>query len=163
MHLQLAGGCVTSISAHVSRRAPQTKKTVASDTQLSACLSSNRHSQQDQISACLSSNRHSQQDQTGSRSHPLILFDMRVQVLASRETPPMGSGVVSIGLMHAGEGAFNVIPDSAMFAGRMRSLDHDHIMHMKARFAEVGSPLQLPATLCSFSAEPEKPGSGRAG
>lgn len=60
-----------------------------------------------------------------------------MQVLASRETPPFGSGVVSIGVLQAGAGAFNVIPDSAMFAGRMRSLSHDHIMHLKERFAQV--------------------------
>ena len=60
----------------------------------------------------------------------------------------MGSGVVSIGLMHAGEGAFNVIPDSATFAGRMRSLDHNHIMHMKQRFAEVITPISAGVLTC---------------
>lgn len=64
-----------------------------------------------------------------------------VQVLASRETPPMGSAVVSIGYVRAGEGAFNVIPDDAVFLGRMRSLSHDHTMHLKRRFAEVGRGL----------------------
>ena len=60
-----------------------------------------------------------------------------VQVLTSRETAPVGSAVISVTRQHAGEGAFNVIPDSATFGGTMRSLDHDHIQYLKRRLAEA--------------------------
>ena len=58
-------------------------------------------------------------------------------MLASRETSPVGSAVVSVTRAQGGEGAFNVIPDRATFGGTMRSLDHKHIMRMKSRFVEA--------------------------
>ena len=58
-------------------------------------------------------------------------------MLASRETSPVGSAVVSVTRVQGGEGAFNVIPAQATFGGTMRSLEHEHIMRMKTRFVEV--------------------------
>ena len=60
-----------------------------------------------------------------------------MQALVSRETPPVGTAVVSVTKIQAGEGAFNVIPDDATFGGTIRSLEHDHIVYLKRRFAEV--------------------------
>lgn len=60
-----------------------------------------------------------------------------LQLLVSRETSPVGSSVVSITKVHSGEGAYNVIPDTATFGGTIRSLDHAHIQKLKRRFVEV--------------------------
>lgn len=60
-----------------------------------------------------------------------------VQALVSRETSPLGTAVVSVTKIAAGEGAYNVIPDRATFGGTLRSLSHDHLMYLKQRFEEV--------------------------
>ena len=59
------------------------------------------------------------------------------QALVSRETSPLGTAVVSVTKQAAGEGAYNVIPESASFGGTIRSLSHDHLMQLKRRIAEV--------------------------
>ena len=60
-----------------------------------------------------------------------------VQALVSRETSPLGTAVVSVTKQAAGEGAYNVIPESASFGGTIRSLSHDHLMQLKRRIDEV--------------------------
>ena len=60
-----------------------------------------------------------------------------MQALISRETSPLGTAVVSVTKQAAGEGAYNVIPASASFGGTIRSLSHDHLMHLKRRMNEV--------------------------
>ncbi|EIE22283.1 amidohydrolase, partial [Coccomyxa subellipsoidea C-169] len=60
-----------------------------------------------------------------------------LQVLVSRETSPLGTAVVSVTKIAAGEGAYNVIPDSATFGGTLRSLAHEHLMYLKQRMEEV--------------------------
>lgn len=74
-----------------------------------------------------------------------------MQVLVSRETSPLGTAVVSITKLAAGEGAYDVIPDSANFGGTLRSLSHDHLMYLKQRMEEVRChwPLLCCACLCS--------------
>ena len=57
------------------------------------------------------------------------------QLLVSRETPPVGTAVIRVTKLHAGEGAYNVIPDGATFGGTIRSLDHAHIVFLKKRLA----------------------------
>ncbi len=71
-----------------------------------------------------------------------------LQALVSRETSPLGTAVVSITRLAAGEGAYNVIPDSANFGGTLRSLSHDHLMYLKQRMEEASSVLQ-PFMLCA--------------
>ncbi len=58
----------------------------------------------------------------------------------SRETSPLGTAVVSVTKIAAGEGAYNVIPDSATFGGTLRSLAHEHLMYLKQRMEEVRLP-----------------------
>lgn len=41
------------------------------------------------------------------------------QTVVSRETSPLGSGVLSITMLRAGD-AYNVIPDEVMFGGTIR-------------------------------------------
>lgn len=60
-----------------------------------------------------------------------------VQALVSRETSPLGTAVVSVTKQAAGEGAYNVIPETASFGGTIRSLSHDHLMQLKRRIDEV--------------------------
>lgn len=55
-----------------------------------------------------------------------------------RETSPLGSAVVSVTMLRAGD-AYNVIPDSAMFAGTIRSLAHDSMMRLKGRVEEMAA------------------------
>ena len=55
----------------------------------------------------------------------------------SRETSPLGTAVVSVTKQAAGEGAYNVIPETASFGGTIRSLSHDHLMQLKRRINEV--------------------------
>lgn len=57
----------------------------------------------------------------------------------SRETSPMGTGVVSVTRLVAGEGAYNVIPDRSSFGGTLRSLSHEHLMRLKRRVSEVSA------------------------
>jgi metal-dependent amidase/aminoacylase/carboxypeptidase family protein len=60
-----------------------------------------------------------------------------LQALVSRETSPLGTAVVSVTKQAAGEGAYNVIPETASFGGTIRSLSHDHLMQLKRRIDEV--------------------------
>ena len=55
---------------------------------------------------------------------------------------------MSITRLAAGEGAYNVIPDSANFGGTLRSLSHDHLMYLKQRMEEV-SPVLQPLMHCA--------------
>ena len=64
------------------------------------------------------------------------------QALVSRETSPLGTAVVSVTKQAAGEGAYNVIPETASFGGTIRSLSHDHLMQLKRRINEVRGQLQ---------------------
>ena len=66
-----------------------------------------------------------------------------MQALVSRETSPLGTAVVSVTKQAAGEGAYNVIPASASFGGTIRSLSHDHLMHLKRRTNEVRSGFEV--------------------
>jgi IAA-amino acid hydrolase len=60
-----------------------------------------------------------------------------LQALVSRETSPLGTAVLSVTKQAAGEGAYNVIPETASFGGTIRSLSHDHLMQLKRRVDEV--------------------------
>ncbi|GIL52966.1 hypothetical protein Vafri_8697, partial [Volvox africanus] len=59
-----------------------------------------------------------------------------LQTVVSRETSPLGSGVLSITMLRAGD-AYNVIPDEVMFGGTIRGLTHEHLMFMKQRLEEM--------------------------
>lgn len=50
----------------------------------------------------------------------------------------MGAAVISVTMIHAGEGAYNVVPDSASFGGTIRSLSLEGMKTLRKRFAEVG-------------------------
>ena len=65
------------------------------------------------------------------------LHALCLQALVSRETSPLGTAVVSVTKQAAGEGAYNVIPETASFGGTIRSLSHDHLMQLKRRIDEV--------------------------
>ncbi|CAL5221473.1 g3672 [Coccomyxa viridis] len=75
---------------------------------------------------------------------------LALQALVSRETSPLGTAVVSVTKQAAGEGAYNVIPESASFGGTIRSLSHDHLMQLKRRINEVAQGV---ATSFQCSAE----------
>ncbi len=81
----------------------------------------------------------------GHAAHPYRAVDPVVvgsqlvtalQVLASRETDPVKTGVVSITAFLAGE-AFNVIPDMAELRGTMRSLDDEILANLEHRAAAI--------------------------
>ena len=55
-----------------------------------------------------------------------------LQALVSRETSPLGSAVLSVAMLRAGD-AYNVIPDEVVLGGTMRALTHDHMMYLKGR------------------------------
>ncbi|EFJ47428.1 hypothetical protein VOLCADRAFT_81528 [Volvox carteri f. nagariensis] len=59
-----------------------------------------------------------------------------LQTVVSRETSPLGSGVLSITMLRAGD-AYNVIPDEVVFGGTIRGLTHEHLMFMKRRLEEM--------------------------
>lgn len=59
-----------------------------------------------------------------------------LQMLVSRETDPMATVVVSVGMFHAGE-AFNVIPDTVTFGGTVRAFDMDLLDRTNARIGEL--------------------------
>jgi len=63
-----------------------------------------------------------------------------LQTLVSRETSPLGSGVVSVTLLRAGD-AYNVIPDTAEFGGTVRALTHEHLMYLQRRINEMAPAL----------------------
>lgn len=55
-----------------------------------------------------------------------------LQTLVSRETSPLGSAVLSVAMLQAGD-TYNVIPDSVLLGGTMRALTHEHMMYLKGR------------------------------
>jgi amidohydrolase len=61
-----------------------------------------------------------------------------IQALASRQTDPMSTVVVSAGVFHAGE-AFNVIPDTATFGGTVRAFDPHLLERTNRRIGEIAS------------------------
>lgn len=61
-----------------------------------------------------------------------------LQTLVSRETSPLGSAVVSVTMLKAGE-TYNVIPDEALVAGTVRTLTHDHMVKLTSRLEALSS------------------------
>lgn len=59
-----------------------------------------------------------------------------MQTLVSRETDPIDRAVVSVCAFHAG-GAFNVIPDTAMLGGTVRTFDAETRDRMETRIREL--------------------------
>ncbi|KAI8472795.1 MAG: hypothetical protein J3K34DRAFT_384117 [Monoraphidium minutum] len=55
-----------------------------------------------------------------------------LQTLVSRETSPLGSAVLSVAMIQAGD-TYNVIPDAVILGGTMRALTHEHMMYLKGR------------------------------
>ncbi len=56
----------------------------------------------------------------------------------SRETSPLGSAVLSVTMLRAGD-AYNVIPDTAMFAGTIRALTHEKLEELQGRLAALAA------------------------
>ncbi len=61
-----------------------------------------------------------------------------LQSIVSREIDPLDSAVVSITAIHGGE-TFNVIPETAMAIGTIRSLSLDGIQSLQQRIREIAS------------------------
>ncbi|XP_068666216.1 IAA-amino acid hydrolase ILR1-like 3 [Aristolochia californica] len=59
-----------------------------------------------------------------------------LQQLVSRESDPLESAVVSIGLIKAGE-ALNVIPETVQFGGTFRSLTNEGFSYLSKRIEEI--------------------------
>ena len=59
-----------------------------------------------------------------------------LQSIASRETDPLSSAVVSVTMFHAGD-AYNVIPAGARVGGTIRSLSFDGLRRVKDRVDAV--------------------------
>merc|ERR1719240_1226298 len=59
-----------------------------------------------------------------------------VQTIVSRETDPLGSSVISVTRIHAGD-AYNVIPDEVEFGGTLRARDEATMARLRERFQEV--------------------------
>ncbi|KAG2490995.1 hypothetical protein HYH03_010667 [Edaphochlamys debaryana] len=74
-----------------------------------------------------------------------------LQTIVSRETSPLGSGVLSITMLRAGD-AYNVIPDEVMFGGTIRGLTHEHLLYMKRRIEEM-SPAVAAAYGCNATVD----------
>jgi IAA-amino acid hydrolase len=74
-----------------------------------------------------------------------------LQSLVSRETDPLSSAVVSITAIHAGE-AFNVIPETAMALGTIRSFSVEGIQWFQNRIREFAS-LIAQANRCQANVE----------
>ncbi|KAJ3683465.1 hypothetical protein LUZ60_013692 [Juncus effusus] len=62
---------------------------------------------------------------------------LALQQLVSRETDPLESRAVSIGFVKAGEGAFNVIPETSVFGGTYRSLTTEGFSFLKLRIQQI--------------------------
>jgi len=63
-----------------------------------------------------------------------------LQTLVSRETDPMESDVVTVGKFKAGD-AFNVIPDTVIFGGTVRSLKPELLDHINQRIEELATSI----------------------
>ncbi len=61
-----------------------------------------------------------------------------LQTLISRETSPFSPAVITIGIVQAGT-AFNIIPETAMLYGTMRSYSPEHREYLQRRIAELTS------------------------
>jgi amidohydrolase len=61
-----------------------------------------------------------------------------LQTLVSRETDPMATVVVTVGMFNGGD-AFNVIPDTVTFAGTVRAFDMDLLNRTNRRIGELAS------------------------
>jgi amidohydrolase len=61
-----------------------------------------------------------------------------LQTLVSRETDPMDTVVVTVGMFQGGD-AFNVIPDTATFGGTVRAFDMDKLDEVNRRIEEIAS------------------------
>ncbi|KAF6258480.1 hypothetical protein COO60DRAFT_1518753 [Scenedesmus sp. NREL 46B-D3] len=68
-----------------------------------------------------------------------------LQVLVSRETPPLGSAVLSITQLQTNSDADNIIPDHVTLRGTLRALTHEHMTHMRQRIEEA-----VPAVVSAF-------------
>ncbi|XP_078178740.1 peptidase M20/M25/M40 family protein [Carex rostrata] len=80
----------------------------------------------------------------GSRPHhtidPIIAASFAIlglQQIVSRESDPLESRVVSVGFVKAGEGAYNVIPETATFGGTFRSFSTEGFSYLKQRIKEI--------------------------
>ena len=62
------------------------------------------------------------------------------QVLVSRNTPPIGSAVVSVTRFTGATGAYNIIPSSVSIGGTMRALTLEIAQTLKSRLTEVSGP-----------------------
>jgi amidohydrolase len=60
-----------------------------------------------------------------------------IQTIVSREVDPLESAVISICKMWAGQGAYNVIPDSAILGGTIRSHNPELREYLPRRIKEV--------------------------
>ena len=61
-----------------------------------------------------------------------------LQTLISRETSPFSPAVITIGTLHAGT-AFNIIPETAVMQGTMRSFSVEHRAKLLRRINEVAT------------------------
>ncbi len=61
-----------------------------------------------------------------------------LQTLVSRETDPMATVVVTVGMFNGGD-AFNVIPDTVTFGGTVRAFDMDLLDRTNRRIGELAS------------------------
>ena len=78
-------------------------------------------------------------------------FITAIQAIASREVDPLGTAVVSVGHMAAGNPAApNVIPAEVHLKGTARALDEDVRTHVETRLAEIAHAV---ATLHRLRAE----------
>lgn len=79
-------------------------------------------------------------------------FITALQAIAAREVDPLGTAVVSVGHMQAGDPAApNVIPATAFLKGTARALAADVRDHIETRIAEIARAI---ATLHRLVAEP---------
>ncbi|KAJ1704575.1 hypothetical protein LUZ63_004354 [Rhynchospora breviuscula] len=68
---------------------------------------------------------------------PVSYAVLALQQLVSRESDPLESRVVSVGFIKAGEGAYNVIPETVTFGGTFRSLTNEGFLYLKQRIKEI--------------------------
>jgi amidohydrolase len=61
-----------------------------------------------------------------------------LQTLVSRETDPMDTVVVTVGMFQGGD-AFNVIPDTVTFGGTVRAFDMDKLDEVNRRIEEIAT------------------------
>ena len=61
-----------------------------------------------------------------------------VQTLASRNTPPVDSAVVSVTRFGGARGAYNIVPSSVSLGGTLRALTPEVAALLKTRLVEVG-------------------------